>query len=379
MSNGIVLTGGGARGAYQVGALRAIYEITGLSKDLFPVVTGNSAGAINAVYLAANASDWETATGQLWDLWKGLRPQDIFELNPLSIGKLGSKWLAGAVFGGLKPEGTSVNHLLDTGPLRELIEREVDFTELNRHIKAGAPRAFAVSTTNLYSGSSVVFHRSQHAVTEWARTDRFSTTAEFSADHILASSAIPIFFPPVKIGESWYADGCIRQTTPLSPAIHLGAERLIAIGIRAPHSVERMQGLAFAPNRNPTVGQVAGVLMNAVFLDALEGDVERLSRINHTLYHVDEKHRREHFSNLRPVPILMLRPSQDLGAMTAQLSKELPPVLRYLLKGIGVSGNEGMDLLSYLAFDKSYTLPLMKLGYDDTKARADEIKRFLEL
>ena len=376
---GIVLTGGGARAAYQVGVLRGLYEIMRKDKDLFQIVTGNSAGAINAIYLAAHAHDWDVATAQLWDLWKDLRPQDIFELDALSISKIGSRWLSGAMLGGLKPNGTSINHLLDTSPLRSLIESEIDFVALNQSIKQGTPQGFAVSTTNLYSGSSIVFHQSAHPIEEWARSDRFSMPAEITSDHIMASSAIPLFFPPVQIADSWYGDGCVRQTTPLSPAIHLGAEKIIAIGIRAPHPHERMRAKALAPNKNPTIGQIAGILMNAVFLDALEGDVERLSRINHTLYHVDEQKRAEYFNNLRPVPILMLRPSQDLGAMTAQLGKELPPTLRYLLKGIGVSGNEGLDLLSYLAFDKSYSRPLMSLGLQDTLARSEEIKRFLQL
>ncbi len=376
---GIVLTGGGARASYQVGALRALYEIMQQDKNMFEVVTGNSAGAINAIYVAAHAHDWDVATGQLWDLWKNLTPQDVFDLVSVSIGKIGSRWLTGTMFGGLKSEGTSVNYLLDTSPLRQLIESEVDFKALNDSIKKGAPRGFAVSTTNIYSGSSVVFHNSEYSIEEWARSDRFSMPADITSDHIMASSAIPLFFPPIQIEQSWYSDGCVRQTTPLSPAIHLGAEKIIAIGIRAPHTHEKMRMKAFAPNRNPTIGQIAGVLMNAVFLDALESDVERLSRINHTLYHLDQEKREKYFNNLRPVPILMLRPSQDLGAMTAQLSKELPQMLRYLLKGIGVSGNEGLDLLSYLAFDKSYTRPLMALGHSDTLARSEEIKRFLEL
>lgn len=376
---GIVLTGGGARAAYQVGVLRALYEIMQTDKNMFQIVTGNSAGAINAIYMAAHSQDWDVGTGQLWDLWKDIRPQDIFDLGPLAIGKLGSKWLSGTMFGGLKSEGSSVNHLLDTAPLRALIESEVDFTALNKSLDVASPEAFAVSTTNLYSGSSIVFHKSALPVEEWARTDRFSVPTEITSDHIMASSAIPLFFPPVKIGDSWFADGCVRQTTPLSPALHMGAEKIIAVGIRAPHPHERQRAKAFAPNRNPTIGQIAGVLMNAVFLDALEGDVERLSRINQTLYHLDEAKREEYFHNLRPVPILMLRPTQDLGAMTAQMAKELPPMLKYLLKGIGVSGNEGLDLLSYLAFDKSYSRPLMALGHSDTLARAEEIKRFLDL
>jgi NTE family protein len=375
----IVLTGGGARGAYQVGSMRAIFEIFKEDKDLFQIITGNSAGAINAVYLAAHARDWDIATAQLCDLWKRLRPQDVFDLGAGSIASLGSKWITGTIFGGLKSEGSKVNHLLDTSPLRKLIETEVNFQELNANIKAGVPLAFAVSTTNLYSGGSVVFHNNAHPVQGWCRSDRFSLQTEITSDHILASSAIPMFFPPVQIEDSYYGDGCVRQTTPLSPAIHLGADKIIAIGIRSQKSQEWIRQKSLAANPNPTIGQIAGVLMNAVFLDALESDVERLTRINQTLYHLDPSKREEYFHDLRPIPILLLRPSQDLGAMTAQLSKELPPMLRYLLKGIGVSGNEGLDLLSYLAFDRGYTLPLIELGYADTMARSEEIKRFLAL
>jgi NTE family protein len=272
-----------------------------------------------------------------------------------------------------------MNHLLDTAPLRKLLTREVDFELLNRRIFEGQVAGFSVATTNYYSGSSVVFYQTAEEVEDWARSDRFSVRSDLTVEHIMASSAIPMFFPPEKIGDSWYGDGCVRQTTPLSPAIHLGADRIISIGIRAPHPHERQKQLAFAPNRNPTIGQIAGVMMNAVFLDSMEGDVERLSRINQTLYHLDKAKREEYFHALRPLPILLLRPSQDLGAMTAQLNRELPPMLRYLLKGIGVSGDDGLDLLSYLAFDKSYTRPLLELGHQDTMARADEVKRFLEL
>lgn len=376
--NAIVLTGGGARAAYQAGVMRALYEIVKEDKTLFEVITGTSAGAINAIYLASNSNDWDIATNQLWDLWAGLNPKDIFDLGALSIGKLGSKWLAGATFGGLAPKGSGVNHLLDTTPLRRLLEREIDFAALNKIVADGTLKGFAVSTTNYYSGSSVVFHNTTEAIDDWSRSDRFSVRTDIALEHVMASSAIPLFFPPESIGESWYGDGCLRQTTPLSPAIHLGAEKIIAIGIRAPHPVERQREIAFSANRNPSIGQISGVLMNAVFLDAMEADVERLSRINQTLYHLDKQKREDHFSQLRAIPILMLRPSQDLGAMTAQLSKRMPPMLHYLLKGIGVSGTEGLDLLSYLAFDKSYSLPLLDLGRQDTLARSEEIKRFLE-
>lgn len=375
--NAIVLTGGGARAAYQAGVVRALFEIVKEDRDLFQIITGTSAGAINAAYLAAHSHDWEVAANQLWDLWAHLRPQDIFDLDALSIGKLGTKWISAVTLGGLAPKRAGVNHLLDTEPLRKLLTREIDFGALNETIRTGRLEGLAFSTTNYYSGSSVVFHNTTKSIDEWARSDRFSVRTELSCEHVMASSAIPLFFPPELIGQSWYGDGCLRQTTPLSPAIHLGAEKIITIGIRAPHTVERQQELAFAANRNPSIGQISGVLMNAVFLDAMEADVERLSRINQTLYYLDPQKREDHFGHLRSIPILMLRPSQDLGAMTAQLGKKLPPMLLYLLKGIGVTGDEGLDLLSYLAFDKSYSLPLMDLGRRDTLAREEEIKRFL--
>lgn len=377
-SNAIVLTGGGARAAYQAGVVRALYEIVKEDKDLFKIITGTSAGAINSAYLATHCSDWDIATNQLWDLWENLTPHDIFDLGALSVGKLGSKWLVGAAFGGLASKGSGINHLLDTSPLRKLLDREIDFELLNQVIASRKLHAFSLTTTNYYSGSSVVFYNSSHKVEDWSRSDRFSSKTHITRDHIMASSAIPLFFPPQKLGDSWYGDGCLRQTTPLSPAIHLGADKIISIGVRAPHPNERQRGMTFASNHDPTIGQITGVLMNALFLDSMEADVERLSRINQTLYHIEKQKQAEHFSTLRSIPILMLRPSQDLGAMTSQLSKKLPPMLHYLLKGIGVTGDEGLDLLSYLAFDKSYSLPLLDLGYQDTLARSEEIKRFLD-
>lgn len=376
--NAIVLTGGGARAAYQAGVMRALYEIVKEDKDLFKIITGTSAGAINASYLATHCSDWDIATNQLWDLWENLTPHDVFDLGALSIGKLGTKWLGGAMFGGLASKGSGINHLLDTNPLRNLLDREIDFEILNEVIASKKLHAFSLTTTNYYSGSSVVFYNSSEHVEDWSRSDRFSNKTLITRDHIMASSAIPLFFPPQLLGESWFGDGCLRQTTPLSPAIHLGAEKIISIGIRAPHTHSRQMGMTFAQNHNPTIGQIAGVLMNALFLDSMESDVERLSRINQTIYHIEKQKHEEHFSTLRSIPILMLRPSQDLGAMTSQLSKKLPPMLNYLLKGIGVSGDEGLDLLSYLAFDKSYSLPLLDLGYQDTMVRSEEVKRFLD-
>jgi NTE family protein len=280
------------------------------------------------------------------------------------------KWLGGAVFGGLTPTGSHINHLLDTAPLRRLLTREVDFEDIKKNIQDKTLRGVALSTTNYNSGSNVVFFQGASDISDWSRSDRFSLREDLNIDHLMASAAIPFFFPTIKVGESYYGDGCVRQTTPLSPAIHLGAKKIIAIGVRYPHNQKRMQDLALSPFNDPTIGQISGVMMNAVFLDSLESDVERMMKINSLI-------REGRHDEFKAIPILMLRPSRDLGRMTEKLNEELPPTLRYLLKGIGVSDKEGLDLLSYLAFDKSYTVPLMELGYEDTIKKRDEIQDFI--
>lgn len=366
---GLVMTGGGARAAFQVGAVRAIYEIIQKKHSLFDVISGNSAGGINSCYLGANAENWDIATHNLQQLWQRVKPQNIYDLRKRSITDIGLKLVSGTVLGGLTPKGSSINHLLDTAPLRTLAEREMDFSHIGKNINSGNLYGLSLSTTNYNSGSNVVFYEGQNEIKDWARSDRFSFRTEIRVQHLMASSAIPFFFPPIQIGHSYYGDGCIRQTTPLSPAIHLGADKILAIGVRHPHNQERMRALAFAPFANPTMGQVAGVMLNAIFLDSLDSDVERLRRINELIS--EGAH-----PELKQVPILMIRPSRDLGKMTTNVTHELPPILKYLLKGIGVSDTEGLDLLSYLAFDESYTKPLMELGYDDAYKMKDDILKF---
>jgi NTE family protein len=276
------------------------------------------------------------------------------------------------MFGGLTPKGSSVNHLLDTAPLKALAEREIDFSHITKNVELKNLHGISLSTTNYNTGTNVVFYEGHMDIKDWARSDRFSSRTELRAHHLMASAAIPFFFPPVQIGHSYYGDGCIRQTTPLSPPIHLGAEKLIAIGVRHPHHRDKMMNLAFSPVPEPTMGQVAGIMLNAIFLDSLDSDVERLMRINELI-------REGAHPELKTVPILLIRPSRDLGKMTSDIVPHLPQMLRYLLKGIGVTNTEGLDLLSYLAFDESYTKPLMELGYEDTFKMQDEILRFFEL
>jgi len=368
---GLVMTGGGARAAYQVGVVRALYEIIKKDEKFFDIITGNSAGAINSMYLSAEARDWDMATSNLVSLWRRLTPKDVFDLRTKTISELGVKWLGGTLFGGLTREGSQINHLLDTEPLRKLLLREIDFIQIAQNIKEKTLHGISLATTNYNSGSNVIFFQGSTEISDWARSDRFSHRQDLDINHVMASSAIPFFFPPIKIGDSFYGDGCIRQTTPLSPAIHLGAQKIIAIGIRYPHNQVRMQDLSFSPFNNPTIGQIAGVMLNAIFLDSLESDVERMTKINKLI-----AENKDH--DMKAIPILMIRPSRDLGKMTETLNKELPGMFRYLLKGIGVSEHEGLDLLSYLAFDESYSGPLIELGYEDTYKIKDEVLRFID-
>jgi NTE family protein len=368
---GLVMTGGGARAAFQVGVVRAIYEIIGRKNNLFDVISGNSAGAINATYLAASAENWDVATHHLSDLWMRVKPQDIYDLRKRTVSDIGLKWMSGTLLGGLTPKGSSVNHLLDTSPLRVLANREINFSDIGKNIAKEHLYGVALSTTNYNSGSNVVFYDGNVDIKDWARSDRFSFRTKLQAEHLMASSAIPFFFPPIQIEQSYYGDGCIRQTTPLSPAIHLGSEKIIAIGVRHPHGQDKMRHLAFTLMQEPTMGQIVGVMLNSIFLDSIDADVERLIRINELIS--EGAH-----PELKSVPILMIRPSQDLGKMSTNVTAELPPIFRYLLKGIGVSDHEGLDLLSYLAFDVSYTKPLIELGYSDAYKMKDDILRFYE-
>lgn len=365
------MTGGGARAAFQVGVVRAIYEIVGKKNNLFDVITGNSAGAINSTYLAASSENWDVATRNLSELWMRVKPQNIYDLRKRTISDLGFKWVSGTVFGGLTPKGSSVNHLLDTAPLRALAEREINFQDISKNIERKNIHGVALSTTNYNSGSNVVFYEGSEQIKDWSRSDRFSFRTDLRVQHLMASAAIPFFFPPIQIGHSFYGDGCIRQTTPLSPAIHLGSDKIIAIGVRYSHGHDKMRHLAFTPMDQPTMGQITGVMLNSIFLDSVDADVERLIRINELIS--EGAH-----PELKSVPILMIRPSQDLGKMSKDVTAHLPPILRYLLKGIGVSDHEGLDLLSYLAFDVSYTKPLIELGYEDAYKMKDQILRFID-
>jgi NTE family protein len=372
---GLVLTGGGARAAYQAGALRALSEIVPPGPMPFDVLAGISAGAINSVALATVAEDFQGAASQLATTWSGLTPDRIFRTGTLRLASIGSRWLRDLSAGGLVGK-TGINYLLDSAPLRQLISRELPLGRMRRHLRSGRLRGIAVSATNYHTGTGVTFFEGAADIEPWARSTRIGIRGRITVEHVMASAAIPVFFPPVPIDGTFYGDGCVRMTYPMSPAIHMGADRILAVSVRHLRTpTETMQRQDREKADQMPLSEIAGVLLNAVFLDSVDSDLERLTRMNRTLSLIprDKLERLE----VRPIPALVLRPSQDLGKLAADEYKRFPRMLRYLLSGIGASGHAGEDLLSYLAFEPTYVRRVMDLGYDDTMARRDEIDDFL--
>jgi NTE family protein len=370
----LVLAGGGARAAYQTGVCHALNIILSESGHPFPnIYCGTSAGAINSAFLAAGNDNPAVTSKKLCEMWSRLKPEQVFNTKTLKLSTIGTKWLSGFMLGGLLKDGNPVNALLDASPLKKLIGRHFNSHRIQKNIEKGRLKGLSISTTNYYSGSNVIFFQAAEEIEEWARSDRLSKKVEINVDHIMASSSIPFFFSPVALENSFYGDGSLRQMAPLSPAVKLGADKIIAIGMR----YDRDKATAMKLNQeghhhSPHIAQIAGTLLNSVFLDSLEYDLERLNRMNQIYQQVDQQ-----TDSIRQIDSLLLRPSQDLGSLAGSFTQELPPLLRFLLKSLGVSRKDGSDLLSYLAFDKVYTKPLIDLGQQDTMNKRHEIIDFL--
>ena len=374
----LVLTGGGARAAYQVGALRAISEVRRRGTCPFSIFAGVSAGAINATSIASGADEFPVATERLTEIWRALSPDRVYRTDARKLIAIGSKWIKDLSAGGMLGS-SQINYLLDTSPLRALLAETMPISRLSQLFRSGVLRGVAVSATSYSSGLAVSFYDGAREVQPWFRTTRIGIRQRLRLPHVLASSAIPVFFPPVKVRGLFYGDGCVRMHAPLSPAIHLGADRILAIGVQSPQAYELPPERTLAPRREwLPMSEIAGVLLNAVFLDALESDVERLERVNRTVAFIPPDQRGTNEQPLRPVECLVLRPTKDLGALAADQYARFPRVLRYLLKGIGATGETGSDLLSYLAFEPEYVNRLMDLGYADTMRRRTELEAFFE-
>ena len=369
---GLVLTGGGARAAYQVGVVKAVRDILGQpKKNPFPILCGTSAGAINAATLAVFADDFSHAVGNLLEVWEHMRCEHIYRTDAWNILKSGARWLSAMM---LISKHNPVS-LLDNDPLREMLGRNLEFGRIQDNIDSGALYAACVTASGYTSGQSVSFFQGGSGLEGWERNQRIGAAVPLNLDLLLASAALPFIFPAVKFNREYFGDGSMRQSAPIAAAIHLGAQRILVIGAgRMQEPSERHVG----PPHDPSLAQIAGHALSNIFLDALAVDVERLQRINHTLSLVPPGQLAA--TGLRPIDVLVIAPSQRLDDLAGKHQRSLPRPIRTLLRGVGVSGQgrdaRGAALASYLLFEPPYTRELIALGVADTMARRDDVRRF---
>lgn len=363
----VVLSGGGARASYQVGVLAALTERV---PDLnAPIITGVSAGAINTMALAAHPGSFRHAVEELRCEWSGLTFDHVYRVQYASLATAAFRWLGRWV---LRRRESVVHGLLDMTPLCRFLGERLHLDGIDGNLTEGRLRAAALSATCYGSGETITFVHDGGRCPLWHRAQRRAVRTPLTWDHVMASAAIPLVFPAVKVGEHFFGDGSVRQAAPLAPAVHLGASHILAIGMRpAWGSVQPPRHL----EEYPSAAQAIGLLFNSLFLDALDADAERLERVNQLLAQVPGG--RSNPEKLRPVCLLMVRPSVDLGALARPHFKRLPPSIRVLVETIGGQREGASDFLSYLLFDPAYTVPLMELGYDDANDQWDTIEPFL--
>ena len=368
----IILSGGGAKAAYQVGVLRGLSRHLPWTRPL--ILTGESAGAINAAYLAAHPGTLSAAVEDLARLWSQLTADEVFRVGASSLVRSALRWGTRLMSGGaaIAPEARG---LLDTVPLRALLERSFAsadgvITGITKNLDAGRLNAIALTTINYTTGQTVTWVQGGQ-IRDWERPLRRSIGTRLTIDHVLASAALPFLFPAVRLGDDWYGDGGVRLHAPLSPAIHLGAGRILAISTRYRPTHE--EAAEPAVPGYPPPAQVAGILLDAIFLDVLDYDALVLERLNRLLGKVA----RPEWGELRPVDLLVLRPSQDLARLAAGCEACLPRGLRWFVRGLGAHETSKPALLSLLLFMPAYLQPLIRLGESDVEARLDQIQTFL--
>jgi len=369
----VIMTGGGARAAYQVGVLRALSELLPAGAPCpFPIISGTSAGAVNAAVLAVDAFSFSRGVRRLMTVWKNIHVGDIYRADAVGALRNSMRW-AGAIFSGGALGANNVS-LLDSSPLAGLLERYLDLGAIQRNIDGGHLAAFSVTCSGYTSGESVTFYQGRSGLENWRRARRIGVAMPISFDHLLASSALPLMFPPVRINREYFGDGSMRQIAPLSPALHLGADRLLVIGVGrqlAPEG-ERVKTAGY-----PSIAKIAGHALNSIFLDSLEVDLERLLRINRTLQLIPAETLESTGYPLRRVACRVIRPSIDLEKIATKHAHELPRTIRMLLRSVGGMSRNAPTLLSYLLFERGYCRDLIRLGYADTISRKDDLTAFL--
>ncbi|WP_319781895.1 patatin-like phospholipase family protein [Oceanisphaera sp. IT1-181] len=365
----LVLTGGGARAAYQVGVLKAIAECFPRGQAIpFPILCGTSAGAINATALACYASCFHLGVRKLEYVWSNLHTEDVLRLQ---VGRVVSHSLKSLLFGALGKPTQIALPWFDNSPLERLLEKLIDFQRIDNNLLYGALEVLAVTASNYNTGDSTTFYQGRPYHEPWVRAGRSGRSAIIMPPHLMASSALPFIFKPCRLQNHHYGDGSIHQLNPLSPAIHLGAKRILIVSL-APD-----EKCADTLPSDPSSSDIAGHLLDTVFTDALTSDIERLQRINNTIKLVPER-KREQLS-LRHIDNLVLKPSKNLDDLTHKHFHKLPYNIRSLLRLFGVNAGDATGLSSFLLFDQDYCKELIALGYQDTQARLDEVCGFLAI
>jgi NTE family protein len=366
----LVLPGAGARGAYQVGVLKAVASL--LPKNApnpFAVITGASAGAINAAVLAGRAANFERAIRDMERVWANFHARQVYRSDTWTTLKSSLHWLAALVFGGLGVRNPI--SLLDNTPLRALLKRDVRFGGIARAIERGHLEALAITASGYSSARSVTWFQGRPNLQPWTRVRRVGRAERIDIDHLMASAAVPFVFPPVKIGGEYFGDGSMRQRAPLSPAIHLGADRMLVIGVRDERpDPEPPPNTVPSP---PTFAQLGGYMLDTLFMDGLFTDLERVSNVNKII----AKAGTERVVGLRSLHTLLIVPKEDVRAIAARHAHELPQAVRLLLKGLGATNRSGMQLVSYLLFESGFTRELIDMGYRDAMLMEDELRTFL--
>ena len=368
---GLVLTGGGARAAYQVGVVKAVRDLLGNPvKNPFPILCGTSAGAINAASLAVYADDFSRAVANLLESWEHMHCDHIYRTDAASIMKSGARWFATMM---LISRNNPVS-LLDNAPLREMLEKTLAFERIQGHIDSGALYAVCVTASGYTSGQSVAFFQGGSGLEGWERNQRIGAAVTLKIEYLLASAALPFIFPAVKVHREYFGDGSMRQIAPVSPALHLGADRVLIVGTGR----QTADQARASSNIYPSLAQIAGHALNSIFLDSLMVDIERLQRINRTVQLISGDKLAESGVELRPIRVLFITPSQPLERIAARFIHELPRTVRFILRPTGALNRAGSNLASYLLFEESFCRALIDLGYQDTMSRESEVREFFD-
>jgi len=372
----LVLSGGGARAAYQVGVLRVLAREC--PQAVPDILTGVSAGGINAAFLATHQSPFDDKVEQLAQMWAGLHIDHVFRVDLRDLASRTLRWGGRLMAGGqsLLPPAKS---FVDTDPLREMLTRELHaegglLGGIPKSLQDGWLRSFALTASSYTTGQSVTWvqTRADELIPTWERPQRRSEICAIRVDHVMASAALPFFFPAIEVDGGWYGDGGIRLTAPLSPAIHLGAKKILAVSTRyasTSKEADRPQIVGYPPP-----AQVAGVLFNAIFLDQLDGDALQLRQLNQLIDGQTEEKRH----GLRHIDLFVVRPSQDLGRLANEYEADLPRAFRFLTRGMGTRETRSNDILSLVMFQPDYVKRLIDMGENDARARLPELKGFLD-